>query len=279
MALCGLLAARAIAQVKQPSAAGVDAAYYTSVNQGLAEYEAHNYEEALSLFIKAHALNPNARTLRGMATAEYELRRYVACVQHTQQALDSQVKPLMGKLRTETEDLLRKAQQYVSRVAVELQPAMTRPHVLVDSEAVELPADGVLVLQVGERVVEVQAEGFEPEHRKLTVLGGSEQKLSFTLHPVSAAPMTTAPPAPSAAIASTAQESKAAESTVAAPRDQPVAQRSAWNSPWLWTGVGVVAVGAVVAVVLLSGGQSAAHPEGPVTTPNTPAGVVVMALH
>ncbi len=274
-AVVGLVAAQASAQARhaaRPSAAD----YYATIGQALSEYDAHNFEEALTLFAKAHALSPNARTLRGMAMAEYALRRYVECIGHLRLALDSTVKPFTGSLRLQAEELLRKAQQYVSRVTVQVAPANANASVTVDGAAVVLAPDGTLSLQVGERMLEVQAEGFETERRKLLLQGGDEQTLSVALRREASA----APQVPAAALTSATTPTKAADTTGTGPQDDGSAGRhSVWKSPWLWTGAGALVAGAIVTVALLSGGQPSPHVAGPITTPNTPPGVVVMALH
>lgn len=226
--LSGAAAARAL----PPAAAEAEASYERLVNEAFAEYEAHRYEEALALFNKAHALLPNARSLRAMALAEYELRRYVACVAHLQEALASQVKPITGDLRRQTEDVLRKAEVYVARVLVQVLPTTARARITVDdAPSVPVPADAALVLQVGEHLVVVDASGFEPVHQTLVVAAGGEQTLRVVLRPISAAPERALAPSPAAAA-------------------------SVWHSPWLWTGVGAAVVGGVVLGVLASQGGS-----------------------
>ncbi len=102
------------AQASQPSAAGDAATYRDAVEQGMSEYKAGHIEEALALFVKTHSADPNARTLRGMGMAEYELRRYIASLGHLRQALTSDRKPLTAELR--------KVQQYVDRVLLDVTP-------------------------------------------------------------------------------------------------------------------------------------------------------------
>lgn len=279
---------RVVAQTTAQPATSYDA----TIERALSEYDAQNFEEALALFIKAHALSPNARTLRGMAMTEYELRRYVECITHAQQAIDSQQKPLTVWLRAQTQELLRNAQQYVSRVAVQIEPATASASVMVDGVATALAADGSLTLQIGEHFVEVRAAGFESARRKLVLQGGDDQMLSFTLEAVPTAPTAAepAPPvvAPALAIAPVAapRDARAAEvpqtRPLAAPqRDDPDSTGSVWTSPWLWTGVGVLGVGIAVVVVAVAASNepSAARVRDPVTTDNTPPGLVVMALH
>lgn len=43
--------------------------YEQLVDKGIAEYRAGHWEESRSLFEQAHAINPNARTLRGLGLA------------------------------------------------------------------------------------------------------------------------------------------------------------------------------------------------------------------
>ena len=51
-------------------------AYRKAIEDGLAEYDARHFEEARSLFRRAHQISPNARTFRGIfRTARLCLRR------------------------------------------------------------------------------------------------------------------------------------------------------------------------------------------------------------
>src|SRR4051812_11159906 len=51
--------------------------YRGLLNEAVSEYDARRYEEARALFRRAHELSPNARTLRGIGMASFELREYV----------------------------------------------------------------------------------------------------------------------------------------------------------------------------------------------------------
>jgi hypothetical protein len=61
---------RALAQ----SDAAVPTGYREAVDEGLAEMELKNFEEAGEQFRRAHALYPNARTLRGLGFVERPAR-------------------------------------------------------------------------------------------------------------------------------------------------------------------------------------------------------------
>ncbi len=144
--------------------------------------------------------------------------------------------------------------------------------VLVDNEAVEPDADGALTLQLGERLIELRADGFERERRKLVVMGGDEQKLSFNLRAVHEL-------APAAAATATMSEPHlAAPAQAFAEPPADAAGKGLWASPWLWTCVGLVAAGTIATVVAVNSHSSNRHAAPPVTTDNTPKGLLVMAL-
>ena len=114
-----LFSARSDAQGSEPHG------YRTAINEALAEYKAGHFEEARSLFAEAHGIYPNARTLRGLGMTAYELRRYRESIEYLDGALASPVKPLDGRLRTETESLLSRAYRFVARLRLVLTPPNT----------------------------------------------------------------------------------------------------------------------------------------------------------
>ena len=67
--LLTMLCAKAEAQTNESE-------YQRLVRQAIAEYAEHNFAEARALFARAHALEPNARTLRGLGMTAFELRSY-----------------------------------------------------------------------------------------------------------------------------------------------------------------------------------------------------------
>ena len=80
--------------------------YSETISDAVHELELGNFAEAREQFRRAHAVSPNARTLRGLGVTEFELRNYGESAELLQQALDSDVKPLEGKLRSDAEKLL-----------------------------------------------------------------------------------------------------------------------------------------------------------------------------
>jgi hypothetical protein len=190
--------------------------YRRLVEAALEEYGAQRFEESRALFSRAHALSPNARTQRGLGFVAFELRQYPDCIQHLEAALASQMKPLTGDLRSEAEAILVRALAFVDRLTLVVSPASAE--VMVDGlPRADVPhSAGQVILAIGEHTIALRAEGYRREERKLMVRGGEQRIVRVALERL---------PVRSAA----AQEPRA---------------RDWYRSPWLWTAVGVVVVGA-----------------------------------
>ena len=160
---------------------GEPAAYRALLDQALTEYEAQHFAEARALFARAHALYPNARVLRGLGMVEFELRNYGASVAHLEAALASEVRPLTAALRTRTEQLLARARGFVAHVTLEVTPGSAR--VLLDAAPVQPTRARTLVLEVGDHVLQVHAEGYLSERRALHVSGGEHESVRIALQP------------------------------------------------------------------------------------------------
>jgi hypothetical protein len=154
--------------------------YTQLVEQGLAEYDAQNFFEARSLFTRAHALYPNARTLRGLGVVELSLRNYDVAADLLSRALESNERPLYGELRKATQALFERARSFLATVTLQIEPA-SGARVLVDGELSAWSDGTPLVLKVGDHVIEVRAEGYEPERRTLRIQGGESLQVAFVL--------------------------------------------------------------------------------------------------
>ena len=214
--------------------------YRRLIGAALDEYEAHNFAEARALFSRAHTLLPSARTLRGLGMAEFELKNYVDSVRQLDAALTSGVKPLNAELRQQTEELLLRAKTFVSRYRLEFLPS--RPsdlRLLLNGEPLALAADDVLTLPVGEHVLLASAVGRADAKRSLSVKGAEDVALQIELLP--SAREQTLSPGPRVA------ESSASQADARVSSSRPLLR-----NPWLWSGVGAVVVGGIVAGIVLS---------------------------
>ena len=223
--------------------------YRNTVREALSEYHAKNFPEARALFAEAHALYPNARTLRGLGMTAFELRSYHESIAYLTEALASQVKPLDGSLRSETERLLARAERFVGKLNLTLTPSDAR--VLLDGNPIARIEGAPLVLEVGEHTLEFQADGYHTESRSLYVKGRETETWNVALNAIPAAPApvvaTVPPPDEVARLA----EEPAGPRFVDVSTPQHTEKRPLYKNPWLWSGVaGAVVIGAVVGVLL-----------------------------
>ena len=210
------------------SRSGADAtdqpAYRKTIEDGLAEYDARHFEEARSLFRRAHEISPNARTFRGIGMTSFELRDYVSAVRNLSAALQDQRKPLSSEQRKHTQDLLDRSRMFVDVYTLTVSPPNAR--VIIDGHAPEFEPDGTLVFGFGTHTVEASAHGMAVRSLPITVRGGERKALSVTLEralPASARPDVGAPVA-----------------TASKPLSAVPSNRAA--AAWLWAGGGAAAL-------------------------------------
>jgi hypothetical protein len=231
------------------------AAYREAINSALEEIQLGNFTEAREQFARAHALFPNARSLRGLGISEFELKHYAVAVDHLSAALASDVRPLEGKLRHDTETLLERANSYTGELRLSVSPKTAT--FILDGGG-ERPLSDRLRLDVGDHALEFRAPEYASVQRHVTVRGGQVENIEIQLSRPDAVgkseqsgPLSGAP----------AQEERT-----------PVYKR--W---WLWTIVGAVVVGGVVATVLVVRANEDSTYHG-ISTTNTPPGAGLQPL-
>jgi len=241
--------------------------YQRAIRSALAEFDAGNFPEARALFSTAHELYPNARTYRGLGFVEFELRNYVDAIAHLEAALSSDKKPLEGDVRRSTEELLLRAREMIAKVTLRILPRAES--LRVDGVDVLLSDDEALTMPVGDHVVEVRTTGYLTERRPLKVARGGALSVTIELKRVEAKPEN------GPRVAETGAPASADSSH---PSDTPPPRRAWYKSPWLWTSVAVVAVGAGVGTYFLLRRDDSPSSAPPPTTANTPPGGVIEAL-
>jgi hypothetical protein len=159
--------------------------YRSLVEQALTEFKHRHWQEARVLFGRAHALNPNARTLRGLGVVSFEMREYVSAISYLQQALDNLQQPLTETQRAECAGLVERARTYVASVAITPTPADAV--VLVDGLSPTRDTDGRILVAFGEHVLSATAPGYRDGVQRVNVLGGERTELPWALETVGAA--------------------------------------------------------------------------------------------
>jgi len=220
--------------------------YERLIEEGLIEFSEGNWIEAYDLFRQAHAINPNARTLRGMGMSSFEMRRYAAAIRHLRGALDSGKQPLDAEQQKQVADLIERTSRLVGTLIVEVDPPDAT--VLLDGHPME---HGRELVRVGEATVVAEKAGVGRATRRVHIKGGEEHRVVIKLD---------SPLSPSAAAAAQpAQPREAApdrRDPVVAPSPtdgEPAGEEDSNLWVWLTVGTGAAVTAAVVTILLLSG--------------------------
>lgn len=171
----------------EPAAAAESGAtsYEEAIRHAVEEYSLGHWTEARFFFERAHAQNPNARTLRGLGLTCYESRNYVDAIAYFKGALANAEQPLTESMRKDIRQLLQQSEQFVTRVTIELEPANAQLE--IDHAVRELGKHGAVLLDPGEHDLTVWAEGFVREERVVKAKGG-EQRIQLRLRPIDVQP-------------------------------------------------------------------------------------------
>lgn len=239
--------------------------YAPLIDEAVAEATRANFMEARALFARAHALYPNARTLRGLGMMSYELRAYAESISYYEQALLSNERPLDAELRADAEAQLNRARRFVAELKFALTPPATR--ISVDGVPALIGASGLLRLDPGHHTLLFEAAGYRSETRSVNVRGG-ESLVWTVLLPLASGSAASAPPDTGVDTLPSGPEPK---------RDDKA--RPLVKNPWLWTGV-VLAAGAIAAgvAVAVTRDDDKAVQEPPTRSERTPAEGVIYTL-
>jgi len=220
--------------VKSDIKKGESTEYQKLVQQALREYDLGNFSEAKAFFAQAHALSPNARTLRGLGMSAYELRNYVEAIGFFEQSIDSASRPLTVPMRAELSQLLKQARSFVTRLRVKLEPASAE--LRIDTRAAQKDAAGFVMLDPGSHELVAEAHDYEQTSRTIRTDGGEELTLTMTLRPLNEPKAEAAAEAPAPVVAT-----------------EPItpAPRAAASSVGPWVLIGVSAAVAVAGGVLV----------------------------
>jgi hypothetical protein len=165
-----------------PAASEESPEYKQAIGQALEEYGLQHYEESRTLFERAHSLDPNARTLRGLGMVEFELRHYVAAEGYLEASLKSTKKALTEEQRAAVTDLLARTKQFIAKYELAVEPeAPAGMRVELDGKPVQWDSQEPLSVEAGEHVLRVSAPNADSREVHLDVKGGEQQTLRIEL--------------------------------------------------------------------------------------------------
>lgn len=205
--------------------------YEESVQQAVNEYNQGNWEEAQALFRRAHAIDPNARTWRGLGSCAFELRQYVEATADLEAALVDPRKPLTAEQRVQATKLLEQARIFVSVYHVRVTPQNAQ--ILVDGKLTQLHGE-TLHLDPGPHSIVVRAPGYEERQTQFRAGAGVRDDLSIEL-----------------AIADNGRsDERPAKSEPAAMPRETAGAHPKRGYPWTWSLASSTVAAAIVAVSL-----------------------------
>jgi tetratricopeptide (TPR) repeat protein len=217
-------------------AARADVADYdTLIDEAVSEYNRNHFTEAFALFEQAHAVEANARTLRGMGLCAYELRHYVQAVMLLQAAQAEQRKALDAEQSRQVAAFLAKARRFIAEITLQSEPPDAEVH--VDGARVSTHK---FMLDAGDHALLLSAPGYHSDGWTLPVSGGQTITVQRQLTRIEVSPAQVA-------------QAGGTDSRAGAPADAQAAAQdsggllSRW---WFWTIVGVVAAGATAGVLV-----------------------------
>lgn len=163
----------------QPPNAGAVPLYDALVDQGLAAFEQERWAEAYQLFDRAHALEPNARTLRARGIASYRRGELVNALADLRGSLGDPRRPLTPELVLAVQELVTRIEGQLGRLRVHVRPADAL--IRVDGVAAIPTAEGDLFVSPGPHRLELSADDHGPFERDLLVTQGGVTDLVVEL--------------------------------------------------------------------------------------------------
>lgn len=209
--------------------------YASLVDEGVREFSAGNFVEARSLFERAHAISPNARTFRALGLCAFELKHYTQAVSELEAAREDPRKPLPPELAEAVAATLVRAKRFIGELHVITEPA--------DSQ---LQIDGVpragrqFELDVGDHLIGAGAPGYDSRTLTVTIAGMQKQTVELVLPRLDARSVVAAP------------AERVAEDVVATRTEQVDRGPALTERWWFWTALGVVVVAGVSTAVVMS---------------------------
>lgn len=202
-----------------------DQEYERAIRSAVEAFEQQRYALARSSFERAHALEPSARTFRGLGIAATAQHRYDEALRELEAALTDARSPLTPEQHQEVTELVSWIRNGLGVVQLKLDPDAARAR--VDGYEVATTAH----LDPGEHKLEVRADGYKLFSDTFTLAEAERLTLRVALVPVA--------PEPAPRLQLSAAE-------------QPVESPRIYERWWFWTAIGVAVAGGVVATLVLT---------------------------
>ncbi len=222
--------------------------YPRVVAEAVAEYQAGRWAEARALFLCAHTLRPSARTFRTLGMTAFELREYPDAVRELSAALSDARSPLGEAHRGQVRDLLARAEIFVGRYQIHLDPRDA--DLFVDGVGVKVESDDSVLLAVGRHELEARALGHAAGRRTVIVDGRDGDVLTLALPLLDAASSAPVLPALSPSVLTPYTYERSVVPTASTEDRADRSQGALRDFAWTWAGAGVAVVSGASSLAL-----------------------------
>lgn len=218
------------------------------IKEGLELRRAGRDSDALAKFEAAYNQSKTPRAAAQWGLCLQAVSRWSEADPLLAEALSATQDPWVKKNREILKESQEAVKAHVGRIEV-LGDPMGAAVTVAGRMVGNLPLPAAVTVNEGSVDVEVSANGYKRAVRTVTVNGASYQRVVLRLEPV--AVESTAPPTVAEAGAEPAKEPGLNISATPATSEE---SRPITKNPWFWAGTGVVVLGAIAAVVILSSG-------------------------
>jgi hypothetical protein len=172
--------------------------YDEVLKQAVEAHREQRWQEAHALFEKAHALYPNARTLRGLGISAFEAGQHALALRDLEAALLHEERPLSPELRGSVEALVAHLRGLVGAYVFRLEPEGAELRI-DDAEPIISPR-GEVLLDPGRHRAVVSLAGHVTQTIELDAHGGDRSEIRVLLVPTPVIAPVTAEPSPERAL-------------------------------------------------------------------------------
>lgn len=148
--------------------------------QGVALFKEGNYKMALAEFLKSDELNPNWKLKLNIGICYFNLNRFVQAQKVLTAYIEEGGDQLDDDKRAQADELLEKIDKLLAQVKVDTNVNGATIYI-DDKEVATTPMSKPMVLESGLYKIRIEAEGYKPYVKDISLAGGDQKVLDVTL--------------------------------------------------------------------------------------------------
>ena len=148
--------------------------------QGVALFKEENYKMALAEFVKSYELKANWKLKLNIGICYYNLNRFVQAKQVLEEYITEGGSDLEADKQAKAEDLLDQVAKVIAEVKVEANVSGATVFI-DDKEVATTPMDKAVTLEAGLYSLKVEADGYKPYEKDISLAGGDQKVLDISL--------------------------------------------------------------------------------------------------